>query len=111
MSLLKLTPIGLYSDMHMDFSILKGWDDSILNLNFKGMGRRGGRGQRTTNTGRMELKNVDQIVKTRRKKAKVHAYQEHRRQENLKKKAKAGGKAGGRGGMVAGKRGGRKTRR
>lgn len=34
------------------------------------------------------MKNVEQIVKTRRKKAQNQAYQDHRRRENVKKKTK-----------------------
>lgn len=33
-----------------------------------------------------ELRNIDQIMKTRRKKTKIQAYQSHRREENIKRK-------------------------
>lgn len=48
--------------------------------------------------GREELKNKDQMLKKRKQKAKINAFQGYRRKENLKKKSGNGGgfKKGGR---------------
>jgi len=51
----------------------------------------------------MEIRNSDQIIKNRRKKARVQSYQNYRKQENLKKKDRRG-KAGGKGRFGNGKK-------
>nr|CAD2169895.1 unnamed protein product [Meloidogyne enterolobii] len=52
---------------------------------------------------KMEIRNSDQIIKNRRKKARVQSYQNYRKQENLKKKDRRG-KAGGKGRFGNGKK-------
>ncbi|VDM31461.1 unnamed protein product [Toxocara canis] len=68
--------------------------------------QRGSRGKhvlaapmKATRGPRSELKNPEQILKQRRKKASMRAYQAHRREENLKKKKNRAGAIGQRKGM------------
>ncbi|VDN01811.1 unnamed protein product [Thelazia callipaeda] len=64
--------------------------------NFKGQNKRRGRlsgsDKKDGMVSRSELKNPEQILKQRNKKARVQSYQAYRRQQNMKKKQFSGGK-------------------